>query len=103
MLIHAARDYDWAMALARTAVAANPYSLPVVGVAGVVYLHVGSVEEARGFFRRAAILSPGDPLAHYHLTDIAHAEMILGDYPAALASALSSCRSTPTIRRPTGS
>ncbi len=90
MLIHAARDYDWAMALARTAVAANPYSLPVVGVAGVVYLHAGSVEEALGFFRRAASLSPGDPLAHYHQTGIAHAEMILDDYPAALASALSS-------------
>ena len=36
MLIHAARDYDWAMAALSPAVAANPNSLPVVVVAGIV-------------------------------------------------------------------
>ncbi len=84
MLIHTAKDYDWGMAVIQSAVEANPNSLAVVFRAGIAHLHCGSIEDALGYFYRASRLSPRDPSAHYSLTGIAHAQMVLGNYAEAL-------------------
>ncbi|MGE0499542.1 MAG: winged helix-turn-helix domain-containing tetratricopeptide repeat protein [Rhizobiaceae bacterium] len=95
VLIHMARDYDLAMAVFTTAVEANPHNLMVVSAAGVGHLHCGDVADALALFRRADRLSPRDSLAHVTLTGIAHALMVLGDYPEALVTAGRSLAANP--------
>ena len=84
MLLHTAKDYDWGMAVIESAVEANPNSLAVVFRAGIAHLHCGNIEDALAYFHRARRLSPRDPGAHYSLTGIAHAQVILGNYSEAL-------------------
>ena len=84
MLLHTAKDYDWGMAVIESAVEANPNSLAVVFRAGIAHLHCGNIEDALAYFHRARRLSPRDPGAHFSLTGIAHAQMILGNYSEAL-------------------
>jgi TolB-like protein len=84
-LLQGARDYDWGMAILQSAAKANPNNLVVVMRAGVGHLHCGDIAEALTCFHRANRLSPGDPLAHASLTGIAHAQMVLGNFPEALA------------------
>jgi TolB-like protein/tetratricopeptide (TPR) repeat protein len=84
-MLHNARDNDLAVTVVRTAVDTNPNDLAVVFRAGIVYLHAGDVEDAISLFHRAIRLSPVDPAAHFSLTGLAHAQMILGDFEAALS------------------
>lgn len=86
-LIQVARKYDWGMAVLTAALEANPNNMQVVTAAGVANLHCGSVEDALALFHRARRLSPRDPFAHISLCGTAHAQMILGNYEEALASA----------------
>jgi tetratricopeptide (TPR) repeat protein len=90
MLIHAAKDYDWGMAVIQSAVEANPNSLDVVFRAGILHLHCGDIEDALTYFHRASRLSPRDPSADYSLTGIAHTHMALGNYSEALVWAMRS-------------
>ena len=89
-LIHVSKEYDWGMAVMEAAVEANPNDLLVVLFAGIAHLHCGSIEDALAFLHRAIRLSPRDPIVYFSLTGIAHAQMILGNYPEALAWALRS-------------
>jgi len=83
-LVQFIKDYDRGLALIRRAVEANPNNLLIVSCAGVAGLHLADVEEALGYFHRAIRLSPLDPSAHWTLTGIAHAHMILGNYRDAI-------------------
>ena len=94
-LLHIAKDYDWAMAAIQSAVEANPNDLLVVSRAGIAHLHCGSIADSLAFFHRAIRLSPRDPGAHISLTGIAHAQMVLGDYPEALVWAARSLALRP--------
>ena len=60
-LIHAAKEYDWGMAVIQSAAEANPNSLRVVIRAGICHLHCGDIEDALAYFHRAIRLSPRDP------------------------------------------
>ncbi len=84
MLVHTAKDYNWGMAAIHAATDANPNSMEVVIMAGIAHLHCGSVADALDLFHRAIRLSPRDPSAHFSLTGIAHAQMILGNFAEAL-------------------
>jgi len=83
-LIHATKDYDWGVAVIRSALEANPNSSTVVTFAAVANLHCGDVGEARSLLERAMRLSPRDPRAHFALTAVAHVEMIRANYAEAL-------------------
>ena len=96
-LIHAARDYELGMAAVRWALDANPNSMQVIINAGIAHLHCGDVEEALACFHRAQRLSPRDPAAHFPLTGIAHAQMILGDYAEAIVWATRSLVVNPSF------
>src|SRR4029079_2718458 len=76
--------YDLGMAAVRWAFDANPHSMQVIINAGIAHLRCGTVDEALGGFYRAQRLSARHPAAHFPLTGIAHAQMILGDYAEAI-------------------
>ena len=84
-LIHVAKEYDWGMAIIQKAVDANPNNLMVVVRAGIAHIHCGDPDAALSHFHRAIRLSPRDPDARYSLTGISHVQMILGDFPEAIA------------------
>jgi TolB-like protein/DNA-binding winged helix-turn-helix (wHTH) protein len=86
-LVQVAREYDWGMAVLTRAVDSNPNNMSVVTSAGVASLHCGSLAGALSLFQRASRLSPRDPFAHICLSGAAHAQVILGNYEEALASA----------------
>lgn len=96
-LLQTMKEYDWGMAVIESAVRANPNNLMVVVRAGVANIHCGNIEDALTYFHRANRLSPGDPGAHFSLTGIAHANMILGDYREALAWAARALASNPNF------
>jgi TolB-like protein/Tfp pilus assembly protein PilF len=83
-LIQTAKEYDYGMAVMRTAVEVNPNDFNVIAQMGVGCLHCGDLVDALTYFHRAIRLSPGDPLASLSLTGIAHAHMALGNYNEAL-------------------
>ena len=83
-LLHTGREYDWGMAVVQSAAEANPNNLMIVTAAGIANLHCGNIEDALAYFHRALRLNPRDPGAQKWLTGIAHAHMILGNYPEAL-------------------
>jgi tetratricopeptide (TPR) repeat protein len=74
----------------------NPNNLLIVSCAGVQALHLGDVDEALDYFHRAIRLSPLDPSAHWTLTGIAHAHMILGNYRDAIDWASQSLALNPS-------
>lgn len=86
-LIQTAKDYEWGMAVMQSAVEANPNNPLVVVRAGVAHLHCGSLEQALAYFHRSNQLSPGDPGAHFALSCIGHAHLILGNLEEASHSA----------------
>ena len=81
------RDYDRGMQIVANAVEANPNNQFVLMVAGVVELHCGSLEVSVAHSQRAIRMSPGDPMAHWPMSAIAHAYMALGNYEEALKQA----------------
>lgn len=83
-LVQTGRDYDAGVAVIRAAVAANPYDMSIICRAGVIFLHCGSLDEARDFFHRAIRLRPSDPLIRFPLTGLAHAEIVEGNPELAL-------------------
>lgn len=86
-LVQVAREYDWGMAVLAAAVEANPNNMLVVAAAGVATLHCGELSMALALLRRASRLSPRDMFAHLSLCGTAHAQVVLGDYEEAVASA----------------
>jgi TolB-like protein len=96
-LLLGAKDYDWGMAVVLAAVDANPNNLLIVARAGIANLLCGSLEDALIYLHRANQLSPGDRGAHFALTGIAIAHLILGDYTEALAWGTRSLASNPTF------
>ncbi len=84
-LLHSAKDYELGMAAVETAASLNPNHAAVIFRAGIASLHCGSIEEALAYFHRNIRLSPRDPAAYAALTGIAHAEMIRGNYAAAVS------------------
>lgn len=87
MLVSMGRDYDRGMQIVANAVAANPNSQSVVMNAAIVELHCGSLEDSLAYSQRAIVMSPGDPMAHWPMTAIAHVHMALGQYDEALKAA----------------
>ena len=83
-LIQTVKDYDLGMAVIQTAVDNNPNSLMVVARAGVGHLLCGSLDLAIAYFQRAIQLTPNNVEAHYSMTGIAHAHMILGQFSEAI-------------------
>jgi TolB-like protein/Tfp pilus assembly protein PilF len=84
-LITVARDYERGVLTAQRALEANPNSVIVGVIVGIVYLHCGKLEDTLTILQRALRLSPGDPAAFLPLTGIAHAHMALGNYHEALS------------------
>ena len=84
ILIHIANDYDQSLALARSAIDDGPNNIDVLTEAAVVELHCGSVEDAIRLAKRAMALSPKTSMSGFPTATIAHANMILGDYEAAI-------------------
>ncbi|MEX0853284.1 MAG: adenylate/guanylate cyclase domain-containing protein [Bauldia sp.] len=86
-LVSMGRDYDRGMQIIANAVEANPNNQQVLICAAIAKLHCGSLEESLAHSRRAILMSPGDPTAHWPMTAIAHAHMALGNYAEALKAA----------------
>ena len=84
VLIHVAKDYDWGMAVSQAAMEANPNNPQVITSAGVAHLHCGDVGTALEYFHRANRMSARHPWSFVAMCGIAHAQMILGDYPEVL-------------------
>jgi tetratricopeptide (TPR) repeat protein len=97
ILIHIAKDYDQNLALARSAVDDAPNNIDVLTEAAVVELHCGNVEEAIRLAKQAMALSPKDSVRGFPTATIAHANMILGDYEAAIEWASRSVALNPTF------
>ncbi len=97
LMLHNTKDYDLAMAAILSAVEANPNDLLVVSRAGIAHLHCGSIADALACFHRAIRLGPRDPETHISMTGIAHCQMVLGDYPEALAWAARSLAVRPNF------
>jgi tetratricopeptide (TPR) repeat protein len=95
-LLQTSKEYDLAMEVLRSAAEANPNNLTVAIQAGIAHLHCGLIADALVHFQRALRLSPRDPFAFVALSGIAHAQMVLGDYPEALVWATRSLGVNPT-------
>ena len=96
-LLQTAKEYDLAMEVLRSAAEANPNNLTVTIQAGIAHLHCGLIADALVHFQRALRLSPRDPFAFVALTGIAHAQMVLGNYPEVLVWATRSLGPNPTF------
>jgi TolB-like protein len=83
-LVQYMKQYDRGLAVIDRAVQLNPNSVVVLLCAAVAKLHCGDLSESVAHSEQAIRLSPGDAGAHWALTAIAHAQMILGNYEAAL-------------------
>jgi tetratricopeptide (TPR) repeat protein len=86
-LIMIGREYDRGLLIIANAVEANPNNQYILITAAVAKLHCGDLEESLAHSRRAILMSPGDPLAAWPMTGIAHAYMALGNYEEALSAA----------------
>jgi TolB-like protein/Flp pilus assembly protein TadD len=86
-LIMIGRDYDRGLLIIANAVEANPNNQYILITAAVAKLHCGDIEESLAHSRRAILMSPGDPLAAWPMSGIAHAYMALGNYGEALSAA----------------
>lgn len=97
MLIHNLKDYDRGLELSRRAVALNPNNLTVIMFAGIVQLHLGSLDEAVAYCEHAIRLSPAVDGSYWPLTAIAHVHLIRGEYDQAIAWAKRSVSSNPSF------
>ncbi len=86
-LVSIGRDYEYGLQIIVNAVEANPNNQYILICAAVAKLRCGDLEESLAHSRRAILMSPGDPLAQWPMTAIAHAQMALGRYDEALKSA----------------
>jgi tetratricopeptide (TPR) repeat protein len=86
-LLSVGRDYDYGLRIISNALEANPNNQSALISAGVAKLHCGDLEESLAHSRRAILLNPGNPLAQWPMTAIAHAHMALGNYEEALKAA----------------
>ncbi|MBB2819840.1 UNVERIFIED_ORG: TolB-like protein/Tfp pilus assembly protein PilF [Rhizobium esperanzae] len=86
-LVQAGKDYEGGMAVLEAAAAANPNDLFVAACSGTAALHCGDIDRALERLHRALRLGPRDPDARFSLTAIAMAEVIRGNYEAAISYA----------------
>ena len=86
-LVQAGKDYEGGMAVLEAAAAANPNDLFVAACSGTAALHCGAIDRALERLHRALRLGPRDPDARFSLTAIAMAELIRGNYEAAISYA----------------
>ncbi|MBB2696609.1 UNVERIFIED_ORG: TolB-like protein/Tfp pilus assembly protein PilF [Rhizobium esperanzae] len=86
-LVQAGKDYEGGMAVLEAAAAANPNDLFVAACSGTAALHCGDIDRALERLHRALRLGPRDPDARFSLTAIAMAELIRGNYEAAISYA----------------
>jgi TolB-like protein/Flp pilus assembly protein TadD len=86
-LMSAVGDVEVGMATIKRALDINPNQSRVLLSAGIANLHHGSLEEAIYCFQRNLRLSPASPSAYVSLTGVAHAQMALGRYEDAYATA----------------
>jgi adenylate cyclase len=86
-LVSIGRDYDRGLQIISNALEANPNNQFVLICAAVNKLHCGDLEESLAHSRRAILMSPGDPMAQWPMTAIAHAHMALGNYEDARKAA----------------
>ncbi|EJC80903.1 putative integral membrane protein [Rhizobium leguminosarum bv. trifolii WSM2297] len=86
-LVQAGKDYEGGMAVLEAAAAANPNDLFVAACSGTAALHCGDIDHALERLHRALRLGPRDPDARFSLTAIAMAEVIRGNYQAAISFA----------------
>jgi adenylate cyclase len=86
-LMSSAGDIQVGMATIKRALDINPNQSRVLLSAGIAYLHHGDLEEAIYCFQRNLRLSPASPSAYVSLTGVAHAQMALGRYDEAYATA----------------
>ena len=83
-ILMVAKQFDRGYALTRRALELNPNNFMVLSGAGVVDLHIGSVDDALKYFMRAIELSTREVRAYVTLSGIAHMKMYQGDYQEAL-------------------
>jgi TolB-like protein len=86
-LVQVDRDYDRGLQVLANAIEANPNNQTALFFAAIAKLHCGSLEESLEHSRRVIQMSPGDPMAHWTMAAIAHANMALGNYQEALKAA----------------
>jgi tetratricopeptide (TPR) repeat protein len=86
-LMSSAGDVQVGMATIKRALDINPNQSRVLLSAGIAHLHHGDLEEAIYCFQRNLRLSPASPSAYVSLTGVAHAQMALGRYAEAYATA----------------
>ena len=87
VLVSMGNDYDRGMRITANAVEANPNNQMVLIWAAITKIHCGDLEEALALSRRAILMNPGDAVAHFPMTSIAHAHLALRNYGEALQAA----------------
>ena len=87
VLLAVGRDAERGLAAAKRAFALTPNSTTVCWMAGVVHNFAGDPETALPILERALRLSPTDPQAHFALSGLAMANLLLGRYAEAAAMA----------------
>ena len=83
-LLQVGKDYDVGLAVLQSAADANPNHQLAVTAAGIGHLHCGGLDVALDLMHRAYRLNPRHPFARMALCGIAHAELVRGNYVAAL-------------------
>ena len=83
VLLAVGRDAERGLAAAKRAFALTPNSTTVCWMAGVVHNFAGDPETALPILERALRLSPTDPQAHFALSGLAMANLLLGRYAEA--------------------
>lgn len=94
-LLHLGQGRDRAMAILDRAISLNPNNALALLAAAVASLHIGSLDDAIGLFRRVIALSPGDPMLYIAYSGMGHAELAQGDPALALALATQSMALNP--------
>jgi TolB-like protein len=95
VLVGVGSEYDRGLALAGSALRANPNNHLAITTAAVTHLRCGSLTECIRLAQRAAELSPNDFGAHWPLTTIAMALIMLGKHEDALPWAERSLAANP--------
>jgi hypothetical protein len=96
-LLQTVKDYDWGMAVLKSAAEANPNNPMVLVRAAVGHLHCGDLDACLALAERANRLGPGDGGAHFALCLMADVHLIRGDYVAAVDCAARSRAINPNF------